>query len=688
VSARRCVGKDLLQKRRCSVENGCELVITNNNFSVTVQDDFVFEINRHEKFCLARGRALLSCADGMVNNFKRLKEKPITTMLGAGQRSEFSGQCGDISIVLTIDSYDPLNDCVVMQWSFENIGKSPVRLSSISAPVLMLDSEWAHDLWTMQGAAVHWGQDFAFKLPSELKRENYLGHVQNGEGGGIPIVYFWNQIGGLSLAHIEPTQELWYMPVSVSNKEIQVAFDDRREQTLESGGVFQTPRVLLSFHQGDFFEPLKLYREVMALQGLKAPEPNHEDFAPAWCSWGYEFDVRPSEVTGILPKISELGIHWLVLDDRWFDRYGDWNPRLDTFPNGVDDIRQMNNKIHASGALSQIWWYPLCVEDGIGGWDAQVYGISQVMKDHPDWLVHNADGTIARNNRGLAMLCPGLSEVREYTAALTNKFIIEWGFDGHKLDNIYSMPACHNPAHKHTDPEESVRGFAELYCQIFNITRTLKPNSVTQICPCGTPITHTLISATDQTVTADPTSSAQIRQRIKFYKGLMGPRAAVFADHVELSDAGVDFASCLGAGGVLATKFVYPLDDTVKARLKEYWVLAEDKESLWQKWFNLAAQHSLADGEYLNLYDLAFDAPEAHAIRKDDNVYYAFFARGIDEGYSGPVQLRGLDATKRYQVQDYVEGRILGEATGPNVSIHIEMIGAALIKAVPMETRE
>jgi alpha-galactosidase len=659
-------------------------VITNKNFSITVKDDFAFEVSGQGEFCLARGRVLLSNEHGVVNNFHHSKEETISTALGTGQRSVFSGQRSDISVVLTIDSYDRLNDCVVMQWSFENIGKEPVRINSISAPGLELDSEWAHDLWTMQGAAIHWGQDFAFELPLELERENYLGHIQNGEGGGIPIVYFWNQAGGLSLAHIEPTQELWYMPVSVLNGKTQVAFEDRRERTLEAGEVFQTPRVLLSFHRGDFFEPLKLYREVMALQGLKAPEPNQEDFAPAWCSWGYEFDVKPSEITGVLPKLRELGVHWLTLDDRWFDRYGDWNPRNDTFPNGVNELKQMNEKIHASNALSQIWWYPLCVEDGVGGWDAQVYGVSQLLENHGDWLVYNKGGSIARNNRGLAMLCPGLLEVRDYTAALTRKFIEEWGFDGHKLDNIYGMPACYNPAHNHADPEESVRGFAETYRRIFEITRQLKPYSVTQICPCGTPLTHTLIPATDQTVTADPTSSAQIRQRIKFYKGLMGPRTAVFADHVELSDGGLDFASCFGAGGVLATKFVHPLDEVIKTRLKEYWALTDDKELLWKKWFNIAARHSFADGEYLNLYDLAFDFPEAHAICKGDSIYYALFTHNMSESFSGQIQLRGLDATKKYQVQDYTEDQILCEVSGSDLSIYVEMNGALLIKVTPV----
>ena len=45
----------------------------------------------------------------------------------------------------------------------------------------------------MQGAAVAWGQDFAFEMPIPFDRENYLGHLQDAEGGGIPVNYFWVQ---------------------------------------------------------------------------------------------------------------------------------------------------------------------------------------------------------------------------------------------------------------------------------------------------------------------------------------------------------------------------------------------------------------------------------------------------------------------------------------------------------------
>jgi alpha-galactosidase len=40
-------------------------------------------------------------------------------------------------------------------------------------------------------------------------------------------------------------------------------------------------------------------------------------------------------------------------------------------------------------------------------------------------------------------------EVQAYYKQLTERFIHDWDFDGHKLDNIYAMPRCYNPAHHH-----------------------------------------------------------------------------------------------------------------------------------------------------------------------------------------------------------------------------------------------
>ena len=64
----------------------------------------------------------------------------------------------------------------------------------------------------------------------------------------------------------------------------------------------------------------------------------------------------------------------------------------------------------------------------------------------------------------------------------------------------------------------------------------------------------------------------------------------------------------------------------------------------------------LSQGQYLgDLYDIGFDKPETHAIRKDDSMYYAFYA----PQWRGSVTLRGL-GSGRYKVVDYVNAKPLG----------------------------
>jgi len=572
-------------------------------------------------------------------------------------------------------------DAWQIQVLIENSSPAPLSVYRLRLEVFLPAARWSDPLWSAQGAAVGWGQDFAFPLPLGFQRENYLGHLQDAEGGGVPFTCVWSRHGGVAFMHLEAIPIEWWMPVERPADGIHLAFENRRPLVLPAGRAWNSPLFALTWQEkGDFFRPLERYREWMAQRDLRPAPPVRASYDPAWCSWGYEFDVRPQDVLAVLSPACQMGLRWFTLDDRWFDAYGDWNPRPDTFPHGAEDMRRMNDAIHAKGGLSQLWWYPLCAEDGYGRWESHEYGISRILKEHPSWVLLDEHGRVARNNRHLAILCPALPEVQAYTLRLVDQFINEWGFDGFKMDNIYTVPACHNPAHHHAHPEESIIAYAELYRKIFERVRQLRPEGVVQICPCGTPITYSLLPATDQTVTADPTSSAQVRQRIKFYKALTGRRAAVFADHVELSDGGVDFASGIGAGGVPGTKFTYQVSPQRQAQLKENWQLTPQKEELWRFWFDLYQRHRLAEGEYLGfLYDLAFDVPEAHVIRKEDTFYYAFFA----DSFEGEIELRGLKSRRRYRLLDYENNRPLGEVSGPTARLNVHFTHHLLIQASP-----
>jgi alpha-galactosidase len=110
--------------------------------------------------------------------------------------------------------------------------------------------------------------------------------------------------------------------------------------------------------------------------------------------------------------------------------------------------------------------------------------------------------------------------------------------------------------------------------------------------------------------------------------------------------------------------------------------LTPEREALLQKWLSIYREHRLAEGEYLNLYDLAFDQPEAHAIRANGKLYYAFYAEQIDQRYHGPLVLRGLEAMA-YRVHDYIDDRDFGTVQGPAATLDVEFVGAVLIEAIP-----
>ena len=126
-------------------------------------------------------------------------------------------------------------------------------------------------------------------------------------------------------------------------------------------------------------------------EGWEIPKPSGEAYNVSWCGWGYEFNVTPAQMLGTVPKLKEFGIKWATLDDRWFNTYGDWEPRADTFPG--DSIKKMTDDFHKQGILVQLWWLPLAVEDGKGKWESHKYIVSKVVQEHPEWLLLNKDGT-------------------------------------------------------------------------------------------------------------------------------------------------------------------------------------------------------------------------------------------------------------------------------------------------------
>ncbi len=625
----------------------------------------------------------------------RVDVEPVSGKLGKrGRRVTLISQtrlAPRVERVRTLEAYDDFPTAVLTSTSYGNLSTEDLRCERI-VPVRrrlnasLVDASAApYGLYSFHGSSGEWGKDDVVEISRDFSRENLMGaSTRRGQGGGIPVVAFWTARTGEAIGHLETHPLECLFPVKTgADGLVQASMEITPGITLRPGERLSTPPAFIAVFSGDFYEPLSLYSRMLQREGWSLPKPSPEAYQASWCGWGYEFDVTPALMLGTMPKLKEFGIQWATLDDRWFDCYGDWEPRPDTFPG--DAVRKMVGEFHRDGIKVQIWWRALAAEDGQGRYERFQHRLSKVVAQHPEWLILNKDGAHARLSRNLAVLCPALPEVQEYHRTIARKFIHDWDFDGHKLDNAFSVPPCFNSGHRHKSPGDSVAAVGEVYKAIYEITRKLKPQSVTQVCSCGTPPNYAWLPYLDQAVTADPVGSRQVRLRIKMFKALLGPEAAVYGDHVELTeirfrgdeelDLGRDFASTIGTGGVVGTKFVWP----DPGKFKEA-VLTPEKDIQWRKWIGIYNSRMLSRGVFLNLYTFGYDTPEAYAIAKDGKIYYAFFAPPGRGEWSGEVELRGL-GPGRHTIIDYVNQKNYGFVQGPVGRISVEFEEHLLLEA-------
>jgi alpha-galactosidase len=127
---------------------------------------------------------------------------------------------------------------------------------------------------------------------------------------------------------------------------------------------------------------------------------------------------------------------------------------------------------------------------------------------------------------------------------------------------------------------------------------------------------------------------------------------------------------------VVGTNFTWPEGS---GGSREGRALTPVREQLFAKWIGIYKEKMISRGEYLGtLYDIGFDKPETHAIRKDGKLYYAFFA----PQWSGVITLRGLGEGS-YRVTDYVDGKDLGVVHGPSATLDVKFEKHLLIEAKP-----
>ncbi len=595
----------------------------------------------------------------------------VTDSFGGGERLTLTGKSGVLRKNLSVIIYDEFPNLAVFDVSYTNMGKSELTILEWNNNAYMIDAQHAPaevPFWSFQSGSYERRPNWLVPLHAGFSQENYLGMNASDYGGGTPIVDVWRRDVGMGVGLVEPRPRLISLPVSMPNaREAQVSVQYRRDQSLLPGESLHTFRSFVAVHEGDYFQTLLTYRRFMSKQGFQMAKAPESAFGAIWCAWGYGRNFKPQQVYDTLPTVKSMGFTWVTLDDGWQNNYGDWQLDPKKFPRGDADIKAMVDRIHQEGFKAQLWWSPLsAVPD------------SKLLTNEPDLALENQDGSRRKISWWNSYyLCPANPRVVAYHKELVRKILVDWGFDGLKLDgqHMNGVPACYNPAHHHKRPEDSVEALPDFFREIYEAAQSAKPGSLVEFCPCGTSYSFFTMPHFNMSVASDPTSSFQVRSKGKTIKGLMGDDVPYFGDHVELSDNHDDFASTLGIGGVVGTQFVLPSLVEKHGRFD----LTPDREKSFQKWIELYQEKGLSRGQYLGtLYDIGFDLPEAHVIRKDKKMYYAFFAGT----WKGELELRGLD-DRAYHVVDYVDGKDFGIVRGPIAHLSTEFSKHLLLEATP-----
>ena len=589
---------------------------------------------------------------------------------GKGQSLTLSGRSAEgLEKTVRISLFDAYPGFAWLEVSYRNVSPASIRLSGwTNAAHCLNPRKQSHDgFWCYSGASYSDRRDWVQPVKRGFKQANFMGMSASDYGGGTPVLDVWRRDVGLAIGHVETVPCLVSLPVQSVANGVQMALVSEQEIELTAGQSMNTLRSFVAVHPGDYFSTLDTYRRVMADVGMASPKPPEAAYEPIWCAWGYEREFSLPLVEGTLVKVKELGFDWAVIDDGWQTLTGDWNISTQRFPNGDADMKALVAKIKSHDLKPRLWLAPLEVAPG-----------SDQLHDHADMLLLDKDGAVQNVSWWNSFyLCPAYDKTLSRTRDVVRQIMGEWGFEGLKIDgqHLNGVAPCYNPAHHHASPEDSVRQLPNLYRTIYDTAREINPNAVVEVCPCGTAYAFHNMPFMNQAPASDPLSSWQVRHKGKTLKALMGPSAAYAGDHVELSDKGNDFASTVGVGGVVSTKFTWPLDP----KPKDSFLLTPEHEQEWRKWVQVYKQQMLPKGRYRGeLYDIGFDKPEAHVVEKEGKLYFAFYA----EHWQGPVALRGLGSGS-YRLRDYVNGVDLGQASAANPRVSLQFEGHLLLVAEP-----
>jgi alpha-galactosidase len=630
------------------------------------------------------------CLKFIVDGSKFSQNQVTDPEFGTGLEAKISGvySQGDLKIERQTRIFlpDKFPSVALFSTSYLNMGSKNIHVDSVYSQRVLLNrqlaepSERSFRFATFQGGAKDWGSDYALIwLTPGFRQDNFMGmHHTKGRdiiGGGMPFIDIWGKTMGVALAHLEKKPQWLSLPVQVrKDSTVDAAIlektDDKLglKEWLKPGESFQTVLSAVIFHKLDFYDALHTYGSLLECRGVDIMKTSpKEAYEPYWKGWGFGFNFTLDMFYKILPELKAIGINIANLDDGWSKLYGDWNGSKEKgkFPNGDKDIIAFVDNLHKQGFKTNLWWYPLGVSPG-----------SDLAKERPDLLIQAEDGSYPLDSRKVYQLCPAYEPAMKYVQDLVTKFTVKYGFDGLYTDTrgLAAVPPCYNKAHHHKTPLESYQEIPKVFKVVYETLQNYNKNAFQEVCICATAHSPYNMPYYQIASASDPVNNFQVRRRIKVEKAIHGPTFCVGdcyqvpKDEWKGYSVNQSFESAMGTGAQLTT-FYKDLDSS---QLRE-----------WKKWFPKYRKMELSSAEYLNLYDIAYDKPEMHVVKKGNELFYGIYADSIPVDQT--IQLRGLAKDVEYTVYDYANDKQLGTVNGSNPSIQANFKKDLLLQLTPLK---
>lgn len=347
-------------------------------------------------------------------------------------------------------------------------------------------------------------------------------------------------------------------------------------------------------------------------------------------SWeATEFNVKCDEQIKLAEKASEIGAELFVVDDGWFGQrngihngLGDWYVNEEKFPEGLTPLI---NKVKELNMMFGIWVEPEMVNP-----------LSQLYKDHPDWIYHY-DTRVSDTSRGQYVLNLTKQEVKDFVYNMLDNLLSIYDIDYIKWDAnrpISQASVEKDIWYKHIE-------------NVYDIVRSLKkkhPHVLFEACASGGGrIDYGILGIFDDFWTSDNTDAydrLDIQKSYSYIYPIKAMRAWVTDCPNFLSKRIIPMefryhSAMMGTLGIGCNIIKLNEDeiDISKKMIKEYKDI----------------RHIVQEGEFYRLENTSCnDYHLFQYVKEDESLLFVFLPQSKLGHSEVRVKLRGLDPKKSY----------------------------------------